>query len=260
MPSLRNGILNKENSDKQMRYLKALYQRASNSIKKDDGADEIIPVLIEYLQDRYKPARHDTATLLNIYTHLYEWRPQDPFGEDAYIFTSVQGALLYITTEAMQNEPLNDPLKRIGVECSQYLKELQQELKTLPQLKPLTKKRIAIVSEALETLQDEELSNTAKATSFYQTVSDNQAIFSQEQHPRAILFLKAVAVFAAFCIGAGIGGVFAYQKLFNQKHEEKPKEGPFNLSIFQPSSDNSLELEQDIDKENKDTPDGPSAN
>jgi hypothetical protein len=250
IPSLADNILSKTTSEEQLLYLKTLFQEAKTHLGKYNGADELMPALVDYLQKKYQPKELNPVLLQTIYTRLNEWRANDS-GEDAYIFTCVQGALLVITSEAMPPEATQqEPLKYMESKCLQYIEELKQELKKYPDNK-LVQKRLEIISKAYTSLQDTDDTNDDKTNLFFKLIADNHAIFNQDQHPRAKLFIKAVAVFMAFCLGAGIGGVFAYQKLFNQKDEEKPKEKLFNLSMFEPHPDQNLEREQEQDIKNK---------
>jgi hypothetical protein len=242
MPSLPDDILSKNNSEEQLLYLKKLHQEAETHLKLDDGASALIPALIDYLQKKYKPEALDPPILSDTYTCLHKWT-YDDCGEDGYIFVTVQAALSYITKEAM----LNEPIKIMDAACSQYIADLEKERKEKPDNK-LTQKRLDIITKAQAFLQNNELSNTEKSTHYSNVILNNEAVFAQDKHPRAILFLKAVTVFLAFCFGLGIGGVFAYQILFNQKNKKNPQTGPFTLSIFELSPDHSLELEPDKDK------------
>jgi hypothetical protein len=255
MPSLADDILSKTTSEEQWLYLKSLFTNAKITLKENEGADELLPALVEFLKKNYKPEALTLDKLLDLYQYLYTWRTHEK-EMNGYIFATVQSALLHIISEPL-NKPLKEPLERMHQECVAYINDLQEQLKKDPRNKQ-TPKKIDILSTADKILQEEDDPNPIKATLFFKFISDNQAIFEKDQHPRAKLFLKTVAVFMAFCLGAGIGGVFAYQKLFHQKNpdamsvfETKLKEELFRLSIFQPSPeqnpDNSLKPGQDSD-------------
>lgn len=145
MPSLADNILSKTTSEEQLLYLKTLFQEAKTHLGKYNGADELMPALVDYLQKKYQPKELNPVLLQTIYTRLNEWRSNNS-GEDAYIFTCVQGALLVITSEA-----LGEALKHINQECLLYILELQEQLEKNPKHK-LTQKRLDIVSEAHQTL------------------------------------------------------------------------------------------------------------
>ena len=250
MSNLRDDVLSKTDCREQEVYLNSLYKEVINNkdcahLGKDTGADELMLALVEYLQKKYKPEKLNLATLQEIYECLYEWRPEESFGPNAYIFTSVQGALFCITSESM-----NASIKLMDETCLQYLYELEKE----PDNK-LTQKRRLITLEAYSFLLNEELSDNKKATLFCDKIADNQAIFNQEQHPNAVLFLKAVAVFAAFCVGAGIVGILAYQKLFNKKNEVITPGEQFKHAIFDQRNLNDATSEEE--KDNKEAPKSP---
>jgi len=258
MSNLRDDVLSKTTVREQEAYLNSLYNEAINNkdcahLEGDTGADELMAALVEYFQKKYKPEDLNLDTLQEIYKGLYEWRPEESFGPNSYIFTSVQGALFCITSESM-----NASIKLMNETCLQYLYELEKESQKEPDNK-LTQKRLLITSEALSFLQDEELSDSDRASLFCEKILDNQVIFNKEQHPNAVLFLKAVAVFAAFCVGVGVGGVFAYQKLFNKKDDVITPGEQFKHSIFQQKSDNVSASEED-DKENSPINKGLSTN
>jgi hypothetical protein len=257
MPNLHDDILSKKDCREQEAYLNSLYNEAINNkdcahLGEDAGADEIMQALVEYLQKKYKPEELNLATLHEIYKNLDAWNPEEKVGMNAYIFRSVQSALMCITFES-----LDAAIKIMDETCLQYLYELEKELQKKPYNK-LTQKRRLITSEAHSFLQDEELSDREKASLFCEKISDNHVIFNKEQHPKTILFLKAVAVFAAFCVGAGIGGVLAYQKLFNKKNDVVTLGEQFKHSIFDQRNLNDATSEEE--KDNQEAPKGPSTN
>lgn len=231
MSNLRDDVLNKTTVREQEAYLNSLYNEVINTqayldLGEEVGADDLIPALVEYFQKKYKPEELSLATLQEIYKNLDAWNPEDKFGMGAYIFRSVQSALMCITFES-----LDAAIKIMDETCLQYLYALENDLENNPNNK-LTQKKREITLEAYSILLNEDLLDNQKATLFCEKIADNQAIFNQEKHPKAILFLKAVAVFTAFCVGAGIGAVFAYQKLFKQKDKEPTIDERFKHAIF----------------------------
>ncbi len=261
MPSLTEDILKQTTPQKQATFLITLFEEAikTSNLGQKASADDLIDELARYVRENVNLKELNQNTLPIIYNYLNTWEPDttedtgESFGKKAYICTSVQGTLLCILSENITENRIAKSIELISGKCLKYLEELE----CAPSSKLIEKKR-AIVSDAHNFLIDTRLSDEEKVSLFYEKISDNQAIFNQEQHPRAILFLKTVAVFVAFCIGVGIGGVLAYQKLFDQKNKEKTKNEQFKLSIFQPVSNDIQTSEEKQD--HKDTSQRPSPN
>jgi|GEM_PF-5148484 len=229
MVSLSDDVLKKKDNQAQEAYLSSLYEEAKTCLDLNEttGADEIMPALVQYFQDKYHPENLDLVTLQTIFKNLYAWQIQNTCGLDAYIQISVHGAMLCMINESINKKLITD----LDTICTNYLLKLKKEPDN-----PLTKQRETIVSQAKDLLWDEKKQESERIASFFEKISDNQCLFNKKQYPNAILFLKMVAVLAAFFLGAGIGGIIAYQKLF--KH-----------SMFQPSVDNTSASNDEKDNE-----------
>jgi len=154
------------------------------------------------------------------YNAVQSWQPNYPREAEQAKSLAIKDILLEILPD-IREEQLKLEIKRNYLACENYLKYLDENPKNIP-AKLLKEVRDVVVSLKNIVDPNNSKSDHQKKREFEGCLQENkEKLFSQSKDSGFIVFVKALGVAAAAVLGLGVGGVYAYQRLFKQEIVKK---------------------------------------
>lgn len=211
-----------------------LHQRSLdylNTIKKkaEVGADDLMPLYVEYVEKTYNFSRVNIKKLHRLSTYLKDLdlhvanaqKAALPYERSETGFQSFKEEYLCVTAIAalrivVEEKKAELELEKLKSISRQYQLHLQKICKENPK-NNLIQHKLKIIDDARQLLLSEKIAlNDKKIEAFYKHIDDKKDVLKKSQDSQTIMFFKLIAVLFAGVLGLGFGGIYAYKFFFQE--------------------------------------------